>query len=199
MARHITVMHHGQALDGAMRDTLIAIQRCTCTDPICGGFRRVGQDKCNRCRQRTAVRTPAVGDVIAGVLTAGLGHSDMQTATQDSSELTREVHDDTSATQATDIPSIPASFSSRIRNLSCNTIVHLPLSLRLQLLRITKQCWDGIADGSDIWAMLEEGRSKLIAAPIPEGMSTTDEVSQRATLILFCNESSNSKHSSNDS
>ena len=69
--RHLTTMHAGEEVDMPMRDTLVAMQRCVCTDVTCGGFRRVGARKCNRCGMNTPARPPALGDRIAGPVTPG--------------------------------------------------------------------------------------------------------------------------------
>eukprot|EP00974_Lingulodinium_polyedra_P010451 1003408-Lingulodinium_polyedra.AAC.1 len=42
---------------------------------------------------------------------------------------------------------LPERFQHRVRALSHNTALHVPLSLRLRMLRITRQCWNRFADG----------------------------------------------------
>ena len=79
-------------------------------------------------------------------------------------------------------PVLPATFTSRVRRLSHNTVLHVPLSCRLRLLRITRQCWNRCADGDATWASLEEARFKLILGSVPQGMAAPDEVSARMEL-----------------
>jgi len=78
--------------------------------------------------------------------------------------------------------SFSASFQQRVRTLSHNSALHLPISLRLRILRITRQCWNRMADGSDAWTILEEARTKLLVGPLPQGMSPHVEVNERVSL-----------------
>ena len=74
-------------IDAPMKDSLIALQRCICTDPVCGGFRRIGARKCNGCNMDTAARPPAIGDCIAGSLCPGA--ADRQTAAHGDADETQ--------------------------------------------------------------------------------------------------------------
>ena len=77
---------------------------------------------------------------------------------------------------------LPSDFTARVRLLSHNTLVHIPISCRLRLCQLTRQAWDGCADGDAQWAALEEGRSKLLLGPVPEGMALAEEVLARTDL-----------------
>ena len=73
-----------------------------------------------------------------------------------------------------ELPSLhqPPDFTQRVRFLPANTLLHIPSSCRLRMIAATAQCWQGMAQGSNEYSMLEEGRSSLGAA---------DEVAKRLT------------------
>ena len=48
-----------------------------------------------------------------------------------------------------------------------NTLLHIPSSCRLRMIAATAQCWRNMARSSDDFALLEEGRSKLLLASVP--------------------------------
>ena len=58
---------------------------------------------------------------------------------------------------------LPGDFTQRIRALPSNTILHVPVSCRLRMISAVAQCWNGMAQGRDDYAQLEECRSKLQA------------------------------------
>ena len=68
LMRHFTTQHTGTQVDEPTRALLVAVERVTCTDSTCGGFRRAGARTCNKCSQPTPARPPAVGDCIMGPL-----------------------------------------------------------------------------------------------------------------------------------
>ncbi len=181
LVRHITSMHAGSVVDERMRDTLVAVERRTCTGASCGGFRKAGNRTCNRCRGTTPARLPVVGDIIATSTASRSQPASQAPQTPDAATASSgdsATVDDGRGPVPTPVR-IPPDFSSRVQRLSANTIVHIPISLRLRALRVARQCFNGIARGSEDWAILEEGRSKLIMAPIPEGESPAEEVERR--------------------
>ena len=50
------------------------------------------------------------------------------------------------------------------------------------MISAVAQCWNGMAQGRDDYAQLEEGRSKLLLSPVPQGLSAATEVPKRLTL-----------------
>ena len=83
-----------------------------------------------------------------------------------------------------DLPAVvrPCDFTQRVRALSSHTMLHVPASCRLRMISVVAQCWKGMAHGRDDYAQLEEGRSKLLLSPVPQGMSAATEVLKRLTL-----------------
>ena len=77
---------------------------------------------------------------------------------------------------------LPSNFTQRIRLLAANTLLHIPSSCRLRMIADTAQCWQGMAGSSDDFALMEEGRSKLLLASVPPGLDTATEVAKRLTL-----------------
>ena len=77
---------------------------------------------------------------------------------------------------------LPAGFTQRIRALPSSTILHVPASCRLRMISVVAQCWNGMAQGRDDYAQLEEGRSKLLLSTVPQGLSVASEVQKRLTL-----------------
>ena len=182
--RHLTATHSGREIDEPMRITLRAMQRAICVDPSCGGLRPIGQRTCNRCRQTSHCRPPVVGDIIAGSTSV----PQPQEADSPAGEPASTMSDNTQSNENRDSEpvqgpiTLPDDFSMRVRRLSHNSCVHIPLSCRLRLVRITRQCWNRCADGSTAWALLEEGRTKLILGSIPEGMAVAEEVKERIAM-----------------
>ena len=173
--RHITATHAGQTVDEPMRALLGAVERVTCIDTACGGFRRVGARACNRCSQPSQVRPPRVGDVIPGPASALSTGPPTDGPSQAITEATQQ------AAHQTELH-LPQEFTTRVQRLPSHTLLHIPKSLRLRLLRITTECLNGAAQGSPSYAAAEEGRSKLLLGSIPRGMSAADEVSARVDL-----------------
>ena len=170
-------------MDEPMRHTLHTMQCSICTDNVCGGLRPLGQRRCNRCGLDTPCRPPVVGDIIAGGATAMPQAPDgaqLQGGNAAADPDAQQQHTDNCPVVAA--PALPATFTARVRRLSHNTALHVPLSCRLRLLRITRQCWNRCADGDATWAALEEARSKLILGSVPQGMAVADEVAARMAL-----------------
>ena len=165
----------GSFVDDSTCALFTAIERVTCTAPACGGLRRVGARVCNRCGQATQARPPQVGDVIMGPLGAPVNG-------EDANMVDAEVNP--TPTLVVDLPVIdlPGEFTQRIRALPSHTMLHVPASCRLRMISVVAQCWKGMAHGRDDYAQLEEGRSKLLLSPVPQGMSAATEVLKRLTL-----------------
>ena len=77
---------------------------------------------------------------------------------------------------------LPTDFTQRIRLLPANNLLHIPSSCRLRMIAAAAQCWQGTARGSDNFALLEEGRLKLLLSPVLPGLGTAAEVAKRPTL-----------------
>ena len=125
---HIAHQHAGSTVDEATCSLFTAIERVTCTTPACGGLRRVGARVCNRCGQASQARPPRVGDITMGTLGAPV-----------SGEDTTMVDADVNVTPSltVDLPPVdlPGDFTQRIRALPSNTILHVPASCRLRMIR----------------------------------------------------------------
>ena len=50
------------------------------------------------------------------------------------------------------------------------------------MISAVARCWNGMAQGRDEYAQLEEGRSKLLLSTVPQGLSVATEVLKRLTL-----------------
>ena len=83
-----------------------------------------------------------------------------------------------------DLPPVDllADFTQRVRALPSSTILHVPASCRLRMISAVARCWNGMAQGRDDYAQLEEGRSKLLLSTVPQGLSVATEVLKRLTL-----------------
>ena len=75
-----------------------------------------------------------------------------------------------SLTAGLSLVDLPSDFTQRIRTLPSNTILHVPASCRLRMISAVAECWNGMAQGRDDYAQLEEGRSKLLLSPVPQGL-----------------------------
>ena len=164
-------------VDENTRALLVAIERVTCANPACRGFRRAGTRTCNRCLQGTDVRPPRIGDIIPGPASA-YGHTSDQPAVDASAPSTVPEH----TASAFEALALPGDFSRRVRKLPCHTLLHIPISCRVRVLNIMENTLQGISAGSNTHALAEEGRSKLLLGAVPEGTSAADEVSARLRL-----------------
>ena len=175
LMRHVTHQHAGSSVDEATCSLFAAIERVTCTAPSCGGLRRMGARICNRCGQTSQARPPRVGDVIMGPLGAPSSSEDVVMADAEASATP-------SLTVDLPLVDLPTGFTQRIRALPSSTILHVPASCRLRMISVVAQCWNGMAQGRDDYAQLEEGRSKLLLSTVPQGLSVASEVQKRLTL-----------------
>ena len=175
LMRHVTHQHAGSSVDEATCSLFAAIERVTCTAPACGGLRRMGARICNRCGQASQARPPRVGDVVMGPLGAPASREDVVMA---------DAEAPATPSLSVDLPlvALPAGFTQRIRALPSSTILHVPASCRLRMISVVAQCWNGMAQGRDDYAQLEEGRSKLLLSTVPQGLSVASEVQKRLTL-----------------
>ena len=177
LMRHVTHQHAGSSVDEATCSLFAAIERVTCTAPSCGGLRRMGARICNRCGQASQARPPRVGDVIMGPLGAPSSSEDVVMADADA-----EAPVTPSLTVDLPLVDLPTGFTQRIRALPSSSILHVPASCRLRMISVVAQCWNGMAQGRDDYAQLEEGRSKLLLSTVPQGLSVATEVQKRLTL-----------------
>ena len=130
----------------------MAIKRVTCSTISCGGLRRSGARVCG------AGRPPLHGPPRWETLSWG--------------PLARPRL--TPARRRVVFPSLhmPPNFTQRVRLLPANTLLHIPSSCRLRMIAATALCWQGMAQRSNEYSMLEEGRSKLLlASRCPQGLT----------------------------
>ena len=175
LMRHITTMHGGEVVDQPTRDLLVAIERVTCVDSRCGGFRRVGARCCNKCSQPTHVRPPQIGDVIPGPLSVLPNIDPLMDTSSSTAEASTPVARDAEL-------ALPSDFCDRVRKLPSNTLLHILKSCRMRLLQVTEKCLVNTALNSPSYALAEEGRSKLLLGAVPEGTAAADEVAARLDL-----------------
>ena len=82
------------------------------------------------------------------------------------------VFDNLTSTLRVELPcEIACDFTSRVRSLPEKTLLHVPSSSRLRMIGVVAQCWHGMAQESNEYAQLEEGRSKLLLSPVPHGLA----------------------------
>ena len=116
-----------------------------------------------------------MGDVIMGTLGAPVSRED-----------TTMVDADVNVTPSLTVDllpvDLPGDFTQRVRALPSSTILHVPASCRLRMISAVARCWNGMAQGRDDYAQLEEGRSKLLLSTVPQGLSVATEVQKRLTL-----------------
>ena len=74
---------------------------------------------------------------------------------------------------------LPDRFTERARQISANTLVHIPKACRVRMATAATQCWEGMAAGMPGWCALEEARSKLLLSGIPDGAHVRKEVAIR--------------------
>ena len=140
LMRHIGCAHAGCVVDENTRALLVAIERVTCANPACRGFRRAGTRTCNRCLQGTDVRPPQVGDIIPGPASSFVHAPDQPAA---DTPVVSNVSQDSDA--AVEPLSLPSDFSQRVRKLPCHTLLHIPISCRLRMLNIMENTLQGIS------------------------------------------------------
>ena len=71
---------------------------------------------------------------------------------------------------------LPDDFLERVRLLSSQTIVHIPVSFRSRAAKAMAATLLGVARGFVRGNMLEQGRSKLLYGPVPRGFNTRTEM-----------------------
>ena len=173
--RHVTHQHAGSSVDEATCSLFAAIERVTCTAPACGGLRRMGARVCNRCGQASQARP------LEWVMSSW-APSALPPVAEDVVMADAETPATPCLTVDLPLVDLPADFTQRIRALPSSTILHVPASCRLRMISVVARCWNGMAQGRDDYAQLEEGRSKLLLSTVPQGLSVATEVQKRLTL-----------------
>ena len=77
---------------------------------------------------------------------------------------------------------LPTGFHAAHPRASFKHHLHVPASCRLRMISVVAQCGNGMAQGRDDYAQLEEGRSKFLLSTVPQGLSVATEVQKRLTL-----------------
>eukprot|EP00973_Karenia_brevis_P080553 11176207-Karenia_brevis.AAC.1 len=167
--RHMTGQHEGAAIDEAMLTVLRGIDRAVCTGDSCRCIRRIGTRQCHRCNESRPLRPLVLGDIIPGGRGVPLRTQPTQPPTQqdNGANAMRTVEGDIV---------LPVGFSERVRRVPPNTLVHIPVPQRLRMAKIATSCWEGMAAGLPGWCKLEEARSKLLLAAIPDGAHVPKEL-----------------------
>eukprot|EP00975_Prorocentrum_lima_P018544 3904025-Prorocentrum_lima.AAC.1 len=77
---------------------------------------------------------------------------------------------------------LPADFLTRVRRLSPQTLVHIPLGARAKLARVTARVLQDLcrSEGQACW--LEEARSNFLLSRVPTGRSKTHDIQQRLEM-----------------
>ena len=172
---HVTVTHEGTCIDGAMLCVLRGIDRGVCSNTSCGGFRRVGARRCNRCNGSHSLRPLVCGDIIPGGRGVPLRQHPSAPPEADATTMPAERN------SIGDIV-LPSNFTERIRRLSPNTPWHIPDSLRIRIIKESTKCWEGMAAALPGWCALEEARSRLLMTTIPDGAHAPKEIATRLGL-----------------
>ena len=71
-------------------------------------------------------------------------------------------------------------FQERVRAVPSNTILHVPQRCRLQMIPVVARCWNGLATGSDEYALA--ARLNLLLVLVLGRTAPADEVSKRVEL-----------------
>ena len=141
------------------------------------GFRRVGTRQCHRCGATTRLRPPQVGDTVQGP--QGTAAQSQQTAPSSTPVTTPSAP----ATPVVQDVALPTDFTTRVRQLQPNTLVHIPVACRARVATLTTECWEGSAADKPGWSLLEEGRSKLLLSNIADGAHVPKELAIRSGLF----------------
>ena len=171
--RHLTVTHEGCAVDDAMLKTLRALERAVCSNSACGCIRRVGTRHCHRCNETRSLRPVALDDIVPGARGVPLRQSPIDRPDVPMEQAAR--------TETGDIL-LPADFSERAGKLPANTLVHIPVAIRVRMAKIATLCWEGMAAGFPGWCTLERFRSRLLLGAIPDGAHVPKEIATRVSL-----------------
>ena len=77
---------------------------------------------------------------------------------------------------------LPQNFTSRIRALPAQTLVHIPIALRARCTKIWAECMEGLRADLPGWSSLEEARSKLLLMECVPGAHNQTELATRVAL-----------------
>ena len=174
--RHLTTAHAGCTVDQELLGVLRALHRAACSDPSCGGFRRVGMSQCNLCRRSTPARPIIEGDVVPGPRDV----DPTQAARSQAAQAARN------GTQNDATPGdvlLPAGFTERIRLLPGGmSQLHTPKPLRTRLARSWAEALEGMVADLPGWTRLAEARSRLLLTTPPAGLHVQSEIADRLVL-----------------
>ena len=145
--------------------------------PGCGALRPYTPDRRAKCRGAARVRRAQEGDVVPlsdGARAAEAASACDPRAAADEPPEAYELQ--------ADVPQLPANFRARLKQLSSNTMLHIPPQFCHHMCSITARSLEGSNEGSHGPAMLEEACAKLLLAHMPRGSSSPQELRVRIGL-----------------
>ena len=164
LMRHIATTHEGATFGEAGARVLHAIDRGVCTE--CGVLRKQHSTPCHCCRNAATARPPSALDEVR--TTAGQARRAAKQA---------GLH----ATCREPRPSMPDDWAARVRALPHTTVPHIPASARRPMATVMAQCLEAMLEGKED-AQLEQGWSKLLMSPAPNGFDFRTELATRIRL-----------------
>ena len=169
LIRHVNCAHAGRLFDARARALFCALERGLCPTGACGCLRSFGAGACSRCHSTEPPRALVEGDRVPS---AALEGGDAVTPPPQRRPAEAEIP----------VGDLPDDFLERIRRLSSQTIVHIPVSFRSRAAKAMAATLLGVARGCARGNMLEQGRSKLLYGPVPRGFNTRTEMATRFSM-----------------
>ena len=128
-------------------------------------LRRVGEPTCTRCHQTVPIRPLAIG-----MVTPGRRNTPLLTPEQATPHEGCEAMPEGKTLDRTDMvkgPEIPDRWSERLLSMPPNTLIHIPVSIRLRMAKEAEDVFNGMANLVPEWALAGEGFFKLLLGNIP--------------------------------
>ena len=164
LVRHISSKHEGSTIDDGTCSLLLGLGKGCCV--ACGALRASNGNFCSRCRTSIGTRPPVSGDLVRASRIER--ESNFVEVTQDAPGIWT--------------PLLPDGLIGRLRLISSNTLVHVPVAFRDRLSRIMTKSNGHIVSGDVVGNLCAQSWPKLLLSAPPAGFNLQTELSKRFAL-----------------
>ena len=159
--RHVLAKHEGAVLDNGTCSCFVGLGKGLCLS--CGTLRVANGNFCGKCRTSIGTRPPIVGDVV-------------RAPRNERDSVVRESVPDSPAVW---VPIVPEHLIERLRPVSSNTLIHVPVAFRDRLSRIITKSNNSMVGEGVGGNLCAQAWPKLLLSVPPRGFNLQNELSKR--------------------
>jgi hypothetical protein len=189
LLQHLVRMHLGQQPSAEAIAQLRSLDKVACR--ICAGIRGRRTEHCTHCGCATATRPLQLGDSVPDRRRGGANAAAASPNLDGAANGPQAAAADTNTAQDENIDATRrsvrvASVGDAAKRMACSlqrgSLQRVPKAVASRMAVCWAESLEGSMDGDADWALLARYRSRLLLAPVPEGVDRNTELKRRLRL-----------------